>query len=204
MSITIEELATLLEQNEIHFGKKDDSSALVMSFSTDNYVDSDGDKGLLIVLTLEEDGEYFKCFAPAAFKVTGPNTRPFLEACASIQWHMKLVQFEYDPSDGEVRPIIEFPVEDGTITAKQLLRCIHGLAQIVDDAYPILDKALKTGVVDFSHSKMAETRIEGLVENLERMVASGMLSREQADEMAKILEHGGRSDGDDSEPPESL
>lgn len=204
MSITIQEIADYLDQNEVHYGK-DESGTLVMTFVTDNYCDcDDGDKSLLIVISLEESGEYFKCFAPAAFKVTGPNTRAFLEACASIQWHMKLVQFEYDPSDGEVRPIIEFPVEDGTITAKQLLRCIHGLAQIVDDAYPILDKALKMGVVDFSGSKMAESRIENLVENLERMVASGMLSREQADEMARILEHGDDSKGDDSEPPESL
>jgi hypothetical protein len=59
-------------------------------------------------------------------------------------------QFEYDDSDGEVRPIIEWAVEDGTVTSKQLGRAIFGLVQIVDQFYPVLEQARTKGKIDMA------------------------------------------------------
>lgn len=199
MAITINEIAKFLDDNKIHY-TLDESGKLVMGFTTPTFCDcDDGEKHMLVVISLEENGEYFKCFAPLAFKAVGEHKRALLEACMSVQWHTKLVQFEYDSTDGEIRPIIEFPIEDGTLTAKQVVRCIHALVQIVDDSYTALDKAIKTGEVDFSKTGAARARVSSLIANLKDMVTSGMLTTEQAEELARILQTEG-----DNKAPESL
>ena len=59
---------------------------------------------------------------------------------------MKLLRFEYDPVDGEVRASIELPIEDGTITFKQFQRCLLGLVQLIDNkAMPRLKAVLARG-----------------------------------------------------------
>jgi hypothetical protein len=64
----------------------------------------------------------------------------------SISWETKMLQWEYDPSDGEIRAIIEFPLEDSILTEKQFNRCLHGLIQLVDNvAIPRLAEVMKTG-----------------------------------------------------------
>jgi hypothetical protein len=57
-----------------------------------------------------------------------------------------MLQWEYDPSDGEIRAIIEFPLEDSMLTERQFNRCLSGLIQIVDTiALPRLQEVMETG-----------------------------------------------------------
>jgi hypothetical protein len=64
----------------------------------------------------------------------------------AISWETKMLQWEYDPSDGEIRAIIEFPLEDSMLTERQFNRCLSGLIQIVDNiALPRLQEVMETG-----------------------------------------------------------
>jgi hypothetical protein len=64
----------------------------------------------------------------------------------AISWETKMLQWEYDPSDGEIRAIIEFPLEDSMLTERQFNRCLSGLIQIVDTiALPRLQEVMETG-----------------------------------------------------------
>ena len=63
-----------------------------------------------------------------------------------------MIQFEYDDSDGEIRAIIEFPLEDAELTRRQLLRAVQALVQIVDKYHPVIYKALREGVIEFDES----------------------------------------------------
>jgi hypothetical protein len=58
----------------------------------------------------------------------------------------KMVQFEYDPDDGEIRPIIEFPLEDAKLTRRQICRCLHAIAQIIDKHHESIIDALSHGI----------------------------------------------------------
>lgn len=103
---------------------------------------------LLIVIDLEEAGEFFKIYAPQV--ISGLKNHPHLGAALqtllTISWETKMVQWEYDPSDGEVRAMIEFPLEDSLLTQRQFLRCLDALVRIVDEkAFPRLQKTLLTG-----------------------------------------------------------
>lgn len=148
MGVTVGQLTEMLDNMKVKY-REHGVGKFVSIWSTENFVDPDtGKKALLIVLDLEEDGEYIKIYAPEAFKATGPHADALLKACMMVQWKTKLVQFEYDDGDGEIRPIIEWPIEDGAVTEQQLRRCYAGLVQLIDKFYSPLKKALETGKID--------------------------------------------------------
>ena len=120
---------------------------ITINWETDEYRDAQGDGDLLIAVTLSEEGEYFELSAPNAFILGNANTGAFLKACTIIQGKTKLIRFEYNPEDGEVRPSIEFPLEDAQLTPQQLIRCITGMLDLIDHFYPILERAQETGRV---------------------------------------------------------
>jgi hypothetical protein len=66
-----------------------------------------------------------------------------------VQWKTKLIQFEFDARDGEVRPVIEFPLEDAPLTSKQLLRCLSGMTELVDKYHLVLMRVLDQGILKF-------------------------------------------------------
>lgn len=190
MGITIDDVAKQMEALELKFKKRDEEH-LVFAMRMKRYRDPDGDDGLGLVIRLSENGGYFELFAPQAFKAVGPHVDAFLKACAMMQWRTKLIQFEYDASDGEIRPIIEFPIEDGTLTQKQLSRCIGGICQLVDDYYEPLKRALGEGVVEFPERGQEMGRM--VSDAMQEMVA-GLLP-EARDALMRWLTEGAAATG---------
>lgn len=158
MAMTLDQIEGLLGQLGVKYRREDEKNHIGLAMSTKKYrpPEDESFEGVVIFIKLEEDGEYIKIFAPKAFLATGPHVDAFLRACMIMQWRTKLVQFEYDPSDGEIRPIVEFPIEDGTVTAKQLGRCLHGISVLLDEYFETLSKALQTGEVEFPDSDVRE------------------------------------------------
>lgn len=147
MATTYDRLAALLPDAGItKFDRQSDQ--IVFAVTTEAYRSPEGRDALLIVARLDEDGEYFKLFSPKAFVARPAHQNAFLRACMIIQWRTKLIQFEFDQDDGEIRPIIEFPLEDATLTARQLARCVGGMVTIMERYYPVLHTANETGVID--------------------------------------------------------
>jgi hypothetical protein len=146
MATSIEDISQFLTELEIKFQVRD--GKVFTGFKTENYRDSDGDLGVMIVIRLDENGEFIKIFSPNLYKCKdSPNLQMVLQSLLMVSWSTKMVQFEYDANDGEIRAIIEFPLEDAKLTCKQLGRCIHGIAQIVDKFHPMISGALESGVI---------------------------------------------------------
>lgn len=111
-------------------------------------VESDNVEDFLIVVQLDEDGKFFRLFAPQVLAEVQdhPHKAAILQTMLAISWETKMLQWEYDPSDGEIRAIIEFPLEDSILTEKQFNRCLSGLIQLVDNvAIPRLQAVMETG-----------------------------------------------------------
>ena len=145
MATTLKEIRSNLDSLGIKYQEQD--GRLGIFFTTERYRDAEGNARILLVLQLDEDGRYFSLFSLGAFRISGRHVDAFLRACSMVQWETKLVQFEYRADTGEVRPTVEFPLEDGTLTALQLKRCILGLVGLVDEYYPTLQRALAEGIV---------------------------------------------------------
>jgi hypothetical protein len=102
----------------------------------------------LIVIQLDEEGEFFEIYAPRVLSgvKNHPHKSAILQTMLCISWETKMLQWEYDPSDGEIRAIIEFPLEDAEMTERQFNRCLYSLVQLVDElALPRLQAVMATG-----------------------------------------------------------
>lgn len=142
MGATLDQIARYLDNAGWKYRVEEDESRILTGVYAENV------ENFLIVVQLDEDGEFFELFAPRL--LSGINDHPhkaaILQTMLSISWETKMLQWEYDPSDGEIRAIIEFPLEDSILTEKQFNRCLHGLIQIVDElAMPRLQAVLETG-----------------------------------------------------------
>jgi hypothetical protein len=111
-------------------------------------VEAENIEDFLIVVQLDEEGKFFRLFAPQVLAEVKdhPYKDAILQTMLAISWETKMLQWEYDPSDGEIRAIIEFPLEDSLLTERQFNRCLSGLIQIVDTvAVPRLQEVMETG-----------------------------------------------------------
>ncbi len=142
MAVTLEQIASYLENTVWSYSlDQDGQRVLIEGYAA--YIDD-----FLIVVQLEEEGEFFKLFAPRV--LAGIQDHPYklsiLQTMLRISWETKMLQWEYDPSDGEIRAIIEFPLEDSTLTERQFNRCLQGLVEIIDEiAMPRLRSVMETG-----------------------------------------------------------
>jgi len=141
MAITIHKVAEYLDNRGCKY-RLDAADRITIKIQADHLVD------FTIVVQLDDDGEFFKLFAPEV--LAGVNEHPYkdaiLETMLCISWETKMLQWEYDPCDGEIRAIIELPLEDGTLTERQFYRCLNGLVELVDDfAMPRLQAVMATG-----------------------------------------------------------
>jgi hypothetical protein len=145
MAMTLSEVQTLLDETGIKYRVHDESS-VALTWRTEHYRNAEGRAVVLVFVKLDLEGSYLKVFMPGAFTARGPHVDALLRACMILQWRTLLVQFEYDETDGEIRPIVEFPLEDAKLTSKQLGRCVRALVYLVDEYYPTLRRALDEGV----------------------------------------------------------
>lgn len=178
MATTIQKISEMLTAKGLkHEIRRSNGNEIILSMTMKTYRDPEGRDSLLLVVGLIEDGEYFRLFAPSAYKAEGPHKALFLQACLACQWRTKLIQFEFDASDGEIRPIIEFPLEDAELTSKQLHRCISGICYLLDTYHPTFKKALETGEIEMPETSGSATPVLSLEQQaaalLQRLLVSG-------------------------------
>lgn len=163
MAISRAELEQHLDALGLRYGAHDEAS-LLLGFETERYRNPEGEGRLIVAIRLDEGGEYVSFHAPGVFVPGAEHLDVFLRACMIAQWESKMIQFEYDRQNGEVAAIIEFPVEDATLTERQVRRCVFGLVNLLDEFYTPLARAAEDGVLDFSSSD--DLRIENLAQFL--------------------------------------
>lgn len=142
MGMTLSAIESYMAVEGLKYSVNDDY--VRMSFATELYRDQDGDSSVFVIARLDEDGEYFKLMAPNLYHYPpdGPNAAEVFRTLLGVCWRSKLIKYEYDERDGEIRAIVEFPLEDGPLTARQYLRCLNGLVQIIDEYHVAIARAI--------------------------------------------------------------
>ncbi len=150
MATNIDEVKKFLDEEGKKFRESGERNYVRTGFITENYTDVDGEKLCHLVVAVEEDGEFLKIVAPKAYQfpkdASSYNKMALFQTLLQISWQTKMVQFEYDPDDGEVRAIIEFPIEDSTLTCKQLMRCIYGITGVLEKYHEQITDAMRSGL----------------------------------------------------------
>ncbi len=141
MATSLQQIATFLEKRQLKFVREDANNRILLPFQAE-----DNEK-VVIVVVLEENGEFLKILSPSVLTYRdGPHRLVLFQAMLEICWETKMLQWEYDPSDGEIRAIIEFPLEDAALTERQFFRAFEGLLQLLNLNRPRLKTILATGV----------------------------------------------------------
>ncbi|MFB2891598.1 hypothetical protein ACE1CI_01510 [Aerosakkonemataceae cyanobacterium BLCC-F50] len=167
MATTLDQIARYLDNRDWKYDFLPENSRIVTGVKTDN-VDP-----FLIFITLKENGEYLELAAPQILHVQDHIYKGVLfQTLLAISSSTKMLRWEYDPMDGEVRASIGFPLEDALLTEQQFNRCLNALIQIVDSvAMPRIKAVLETGI-DPEEKQLGER----LLLTLEEILPNGSLT----------------------------
>lgn len=148
MPMNLEQLEAYLVEDGLRYQLADDGY-LLTGFATRHYTGPGGRDGVAIAIRLDDDGEHVECTAPNLYNSRDcEHPAALFEAMLAITMRTKLIRFEHDPADGEIRCSVETAVEDGTLTKRQFLRMLHCLSESIDRWDPILRAAMGTGLVN--------------------------------------------------------
>lgn len=146
MATDINIIKSYLKDEGYSFIHTSGSEYIETSIKTENYRNEDSAKSLSLFIKLEEDGKFIKVLAPYVYRCalkSGSNRKAALfQALLQICWKTKMVQFEYDSDDGEIRAIVEFALEDTALSKLQLIRIMSTLSSVVDLYHEEIVKAL--------------------------------------------------------------
>ena len=156
MAMQMERLESFLLAEKLKF-RSHEAGHIVVGFATRNYTApsgndptargaDDGFKGIAIAVRLSENGQYLECLAPGLYDLgTCRHRDAVLRALMAIMKRTKMVRFDWDPADGEIRCSVECPLEDGSLTRRQFIRMLRALPEIIDDWDPVIRGAMETG-----------------------------------------------------------
>jgi hypothetical protein len=152
MATSIEEIKEFLDEFDLKYQVHDKEPAIAIAFRCEPdetiYRDRDGDPCLQMVITVLEGGEFVAVFAPQAWNLRDcEHKAAVFEAMSSIQMQYKMLRFDYDPDDGEIRPNVELPLEDAELTSRLFHRLVHALMHGVKRFAPVIQHAMRTGEV---------------------------------------------------------
>ncbi len=151
MAMTFAELVGRIAEIGCDFRASREHSEVVVAVPTSHYVDPhDGEKSLLLHVMLQEEGRMLRICVPEVYSIRDFQHRGEMsEAMLAANWRVRVASYILDETDGEVRVVSDFPLDDGVVTSKQLSRALTLTAWTVDQFDPVIREAGTTGKIDF-------------------------------------------------------
>ncbi len=147
MAVTLDKLESFLVARNLKYRRE--RNQLLVGFRAEHFRDESGRPGIAVVIRVDEQGRYVEFLAPRLYCARGCKHAPALfQALLEITTRTKLIRFEFDPEDGEIRCAVECLIEDGTLTQRQFDRILDGVTAAVDRWHPVIRRAMETGVVN--------------------------------------------------------
>jgi hypothetical protein len=149
MPVNLGQIEALLAEDRLKYRFDAKAGHLLTGFATESYADATGTRGVAVAVSVSEDGQFLEFTAPWLYDAKRARDPGRLyQALLDVSMQTKLVRFEHDPEDGEVRATVAFPLEDGTLTRRQFRRLLEAIPKAVNRWHPVILKALDEGVVD--------------------------------------------------------
>ena len=142
MATSLSQIEAFLTTRNLKFQRDESRSSILVPFG---FAEAGFDR-VVVVVRLQENGEFFEIIVPNLFTYPdGPNKLPLMQTLLHISWETKMLQWEYDPSDGEIRATIEFPLEDAVMTSRQFFRAFDAMLQFIQVYGPRIRTVIETG-----------------------------------------------------------
>lgn len=140
MSITIDELTSLLDSQGIRYFLDPRSPAALANFS--------GIFGSYqIVFSIELDGRFLliRTLGYATCPPSHPSCRTVLEVIGSLDFSMRTTKWGWDPADGEIVACVDAWLEDAVVTEAQFAQWLRTFLPGIDIAHNRIVTAMATG-----------------------------------------------------------
>jgi hypothetical protein len=149
----------------------------VLSFQTRNYTNPAGDKSLSLFVTIAEGGRYLEIAAIGMYSAKdAKNIGNLAQFLLGQNYVTKLLRWELDRTDGEVRASVELAPVDGSVTFDSFMRSLMLFPMIAETLHPQITKVMTTGKLPAPvrvNKRLQElVRRAGGIASLERLVRS--------------------------------
>ncbi len=200
MATNLDEIRKFLDEKTLRYHVDEACQAVRLGFGATSYRMEDGDATIPVLVRLDEGGNFIEIASPSLYHYKdGPNGFAVLGACLFVCYTTKLVQFEFDPNDGEIRATIELPLEDATLTSRQFHRCLRTLIRVVDRYHPMIKAAMETGKIVLPS---AEPEAPAVSAQLAQLLE--LLGKADPAKLKSLLEQSGAAKPDGEEAPTKL
>ncbi|WP_246259807.1 YbjN domain-containing protein [Oxynema aestuarii] len=140
MATTLTQIAHFLDRRSWFYHLEPERNRIVTG------VKSEVVENFMIVIQLHEGGEYLELCAPQLLFLKDHVCKGVaFQTMLAIAWEVKLLRWEYDPDDGEVRTSVALALEDAPLSENQFNRLLSALIQLTDRAIERLNTVLVTG-----------------------------------------------------------
>lgn len=189
MAMTIDEISDLLTECGIDHETNELFEAIRFGFrlepSWTNYRNPAGAATHEFVISLHGDGEFVAVYLPRTWIIADcPHRAAVFEVLATYQGQRRMIRFDHDPEDGEIRANMEIWLADTSLSLTQLQTMINQIGRGVCRIDPVIRHAMRTGevsfelIADLDEDREAErvgelARAAGGIEALERLVSGG-------------------------------
>lgn len=155
MATTLQSLETLFQSIGWKYKAKPSQASgnegyLYSAFPTKEYRDADGDSMVTFIFNIQEEGELLKVVVPRLYACINPHfRRAFFEVAIRKTFEKKLCFFDYDHRDGEIRMLLDLPIEDSELTERQIKRIVQSMLTHIDSNHEAVHAAVEKGVLPF-------------------------------------------------------
>lgn len=134
-----------LAEKDYKFQHDEDGKRFILGFATDSYINKEGDKSLLVVISYA-DKERLRIQTPSMY-VFDLNKTDYSLIAMVIAWYQfeyKFLSMSLDPEDGELKISIDLPLGQGTLHHSQIDRIVSFIQQFSEETYSELFSLLLT------------------------------------------------------------
>ncbi|HIK10129.1 MAG TPA: hypothetical protein IGS52_07660 [Oscillatoriaceae cyanobacterium M33_DOE_052] len=140
MATTLAQVASFLDQRGWRYRLEPEQDRILTGVQSEHVDD------FMLVIQVQENGEYLSIFAPQILNLKNHIYKGVaFQTMLAIAWEVKLLRWEYDPSDGEVRTSVGVALEDAALTGRQFNRILSGLINLTERGVERLKVVLATG-----------------------------------------------------------
>lgn len=188
MSIPVEAIQGYLLRAGLKFAINDqgNNGQFMLTFETRRYRNPSGENSLMVVVTVSDNGHHLEVAAVNAYSANdAKNVGTLCEYLMGQNYALKLLRWELDRCDGEIRALADAAPVDGGITYEAFMRMLMMFPVVLDSLHTSIAKVMATAKlpVPVRTDKRLRSLVQraGGIDALEKLVrAQEQASRESA------------------------
>lgn len=165
MGTSIEQVEAFLEAEDVPFTRTENALKVVCGMRS--FVSHHtGDHAMEMFLDVSDSGESIEIYCPRLYDLRlAVNPGAVCELLMSLNYQSRMLVWELNRSDGEIRVTVGLAIEDGELAPGTLRQILSIVPKAVDYWHSTIARAISTGELPPPAPSRYEPRLEDLVKD---------------------------------------